>query len=66
MYLEVFEARLSDVHLLAMTVMRKSFKRFQPNIISYRSYKKFSNNAFRETLINKLSNENRSFGSRAV
>ena len=38
--------------------MRKSFKKYQPGIISYRSYKNFSNAAFRETLIKKLSNEN--------
>ena len=38
--------------------MRKSFKKYQPSIISYRSYKNFSNAAFRETLIKKLSNEN--------
>ena len=52
------EAGLSDFHLMTMTVMRKRFKKFQPNIISYRSCKNFSNYAFRETLINTLSNEN--------
>ena len=38
--------------------MRKSFKKFQPKIINYRSYKTFSNEAYRETLINNLSKEN--------
>ena len=54
----VVETGLSDFYLMTMTVMRKSFKKYQPSIISYRSYKKFSNAAFRETLIKKLSNEN--------
>ena len=38
--------------------MRKSFKKYQSSIISYRSYKNFSNAALRETLIKRLSNEN--------
>ena len=41
-----------------MTAMRKSFKEFQLIIINYKSYKNFSNDAFRKTLINRLSNEN--------
>ena len=54
----VVETGLSDFHLMTMTVMRKSFKKYQPSIISYRSYKNFSNAAFRETLIEQLSNDN--------
>ena len=38
--------------------MRKRCKKFQPNIISYKSYDNFSNLCIRETLINKSSNEN--------
>ena len=38
--------------------MRKSFKKYQPKIINYRSYKNFSNEKYRETLINNLSKEN--------
>ena len=37
--------------------MKKSFKKFQPRIINYRSYKHFFNNTFRKDLIDKLSNE---------
>ena len=37
--------------------MRKTFKKLSPRIISYRSYKNFSNETFRESLINNLSNE---------
>ena len=54
----VVETGLSDSHLMTMTVMRKSFNKYQPSIISYRLYKNFSNPTFRETLIKKLSNEN--------
>ena len=49
----VVETGLSDFHL--MTVMRKSFKKYQPKTINYRSYKNFSNEKYRETLINNLS-----------
>ena len=38
--------------------MRKVFKKFQPRIINYRPYKHFSNEAYRESLINKLTLEN--------
>ena len=53
----VIETGLSDFHLMTLAVMKKSFKKFQPRIINYRSYKHFSNNAFRKDLIDKLSNE---------
>ena len=54
----VVEAGLSDFHLMTLTVMRKGFKKYQPKIINYRSYKNFSNEKHRETLINNLSEEN--------
>ena len=54
----VVETGLSDFHLMTLTVMRKSFKKYQPKIINYRSYKNFSNEKYRETLINNLSKEN--------
>ena len=34
----VIETRLSDFHLMTLTVMRKSFKRLKPRVINYRSY----------------------------
>ena len=52
----VVETRLSDFHLMTLTVLRKSFKTFQPKLIKYRSYKTFE--AYRETLINNLLKEN--------
>ena len=42
---------------MTLTVMKKSFKKFQPRIINYRTYKHFSNGTLREDLIDKLSNE---------
>ena len=54
----VIETGLSDLNMMALTVMRKGFKKFQPRIINYRPYKHFSMGAYRESLINKLSQEN--------
>ena len=50
----VIETGLSDFHLMTLTVMKKSFKKFQPN---FRCYNYFSNDTFRKDLIDKLSNE---------
>ena len=49
---------LSDFHLMTLTAMRKHFKKYQPKIINYSSYKNFPNEKYRETLINNLSKEN--------
>ena len=53
----VIETGLSDFHLMTVTVMRKTFKKLSPRIISYRSYKHFSNETFRDCLVNNLSYE---------
>ena len=37
--------------------MRKIFKKLKPRTINYRSYKHFSNEAYRESLLHKLSKE---------
>ena len=37
--------------------MKKSFRKFHPRLINYRSYKNFSNEAFRDCLLEKLSKE---------
>ena len=39
------------------TVMKKTFKKMRPRVINYRSYRDFSNETFRVSLINNLSNE---------
>ena len=51
----VVETGLSDFYLMTFTFMRKSFKKYLPKIINYRTYKNFSNEIYRETLINNLS-----------
>ena len=53
----VIETGLSDFHLMTLTVMKKSFRKFHLRLINYRSYKNFSNEAFRECLLEKLSKE---------
>ena len=53
----VIETGLSDFHLMRLTVMKKSFRNFHPRLINYRSYKNFSNEVFRECLLEKLSKE---------
>ena len=42
---------------MTLTVKKKSFRKFHPRIINYRSYKNFSNEAFRECLLEKHLNE---------
>ena len=47
----VLETGLSDFHLMKVTVMRKIFKKLKRRTINYRSYKHFSNEAYRESLL---------------
>ena len=51
------ETGLSDFHLMTVTVMRKIFKKLKPRTINYRYYKHFSNEAYRESLLDELSKE---------
>ena len=53
----VLETRLSDFYLMTVTVMRKTFKKMRPRVTNYRSYRDFSNETFRVSLMNDLSNE---------
>ena len=43
--------------LMAVTVMRNTFKKKGPRVINYRPYRYFSSETFRVSLINDLSNE---------
>ena len=54
---QIIETGLSDFHLMTLTVMRKSFKKLKPRVINYRSYKHFSNEVLRESLLGKLSQQ---------
>ena len=47
----VIETGLSDFHKLIVTVMKTTYKKSQPKIITYRSYKYFNNDSFREALL---------------
>ena len=53
----VIETGLSDFHLMTVTVLRKTFKKVRPRIINYRSFKHFSNEAFRVSFKTNLSCE---------
>ena len=54
----VVETGLSDFHFKTLTVMSKSFNKYHPKIINYRSSKNVFNEKYREKLINNLSKEN--------
>ena len=47
----VLETGLSDIHLIALTTMRKSFKKSHPKFKNYCSYENFLNETFRESLL---------------
>ena len=53
----MLETGLSGFHLTTVRVMRKIFKKLKPRTIDYRSYKYFSNEAYRESLLHELSKE---------
>ena len=53
----VIETGLSDFHLVTLTVMTKSFKKLKVTVINFRTYKHFSNEIFREDLLEKLSQQ---------
>ena len=53
----VIETGLSDFRLMTVTDVGKTFKKIRPRVINYRSYRDFSNETFRVSLINNLSNE---------
>ena len=44
------ETGLSDFHKLVVTVLKTVYKKSKPKIITYRSYKSFNNEGFREAL----------------
>ena len=45
------ETGLSDLRLITVAVMRKTFKKISPRVISYRAYRNFFNETFRVSLI---------------
>ena len=55
---KIIETGLSDFHKLTVTVLKQYFKKKEPNIIKYRDFRNFSNQAFRDELLRELSCNN--------
>ena len=53
---KTIETGLSDHHKMIITMMKTKFKKKEPKIVKYRSYKHFDDNIFREELKNALQN----------
>ena len=51
----VIETGLSDFHRMIVTVMKSTYQKLLPKIKSYRCYKKFDNDRFRECLSHNFS-----------
>ena len=49
------ETGLSDFHKMTLTVMKVFYKKQKPTIITYRSYKNFSNEVFMADVQNRIS-----------
>ena len=54
----VIKTRLSDFHKMAVTVMKSTFQKLDPNIIHYRDYRKYNKYSFRRDLLSALVTEN--------
>ena len=49
---------LSYFHKMVVTIMETNFRKLKPKIINYRKYKNFSNDIFRDSLLEELSQVN--------
>ena len=49
----VLEIGLSDFHLMTVTKMRNILEKLKRMVINFRSYKHFSNEAYRESLVHE-------------
>ena len=47
----VIETGYSDFHKMIVTVMNTSYRKIEPRVTNYRDYKSFSNEGFRESLL---------------
>jgi len=50
----VYETGLSDFHKLTVTVLKMSYQKLKPIIISYRDYKNYNNDEFRKDLMENI------------
>ena len=51
------ETGLSDFHKMVVSVVKTTFKKKKPKIVTYRDYKRFDNEKFRESLITYFSTD---------
>ena len=54
----VIETGLSDFYRMTVTVMKATFEKLQPRVVTYRDYKYFENCKFRVDLLSELSKAN--------
>ena len=54
----MIETGLSDFHMMTVTVIKTTYEKLKPKIVNYRDYKIFSNDTFRQILLEKLNAEN--------
>ena len=47
----VIETGLSDFHKMIVTVLKTSYRKIEPSVVNYWDYKSFSNEGFRESLL---------------
>ena len=52
---KTIETGLSDFHKMVVSIFKTSFKQQKPKIVTYRDYKRFDSEKFRESLITYLS-----------
>ena len=50
----IIETGLSDIHKLVLTIFKPEIPQQQPNIISYRNYKRFGSQTFESVIFNKI------------
>ena len=50
----VIETGLSDFHTMIVTVMKTSYRKIESRVITYRDYNSFSNEGFRESLLENI------------
>mgnify|MGYP001793765379 FL=1 len=57
------ETGLSDFHRMVVTVLKTSFQKLGPKIIKYRDYKNFSNEYFKDNVMNEIGDLNHTLAS---
>ena len=52
---DIIDIRLSDRNKMIATILKLIFRKRSPKVICYKNYKPFSNHAFRDTILEELS-----------